>query len=153
MITAEDILKEKGDEIISVAPDCTLHDALKVMLAKRIGAILVKQGESLVGIWTERDLMRNSVNEEFNPSKAKVEDFMSKGLMSAPYSDSIYSLMDKFLGKRLRHLLIEKNGKYIGCLSAGDVTKALLVEKTQELEKLNKLVNMDYYENWRWKNK
>ena len=153
MITAEDILKEKGDEIISVAPDCTLHDALKVMLSKRIGAILVKQGESLVGIWTERDLMRNSVNEEFNPSTAKVEDFMSKGLMSAPYSDSIYSLMDKFLGKRLRHLLIEKNGKYIGFLSAGDVTKALLVEKTQELEKLNKLVNMDYYENWRWKNK
>lgn len=153
MITAEDILKEKGDEIISVAPDCTLHDALKVMLAKRIGAILVKQGESLVGIWTERDLMRNSVNEEFNPSTAKVEDFMSKSLMSAQYSDSIYHLMDKFLGKRLRHLLIEKNGKYIGFLSAGDVTKALLFEKTQELEKLNKLVNMDYYENWRWKNK
>ncbi len=44
MITAEDILKEKGDEIISVAPDCTLHDTLKVMMAKRIGAILVKQG-------------------------------------------------------------------------------------------------------------
>ncbi len=97
--------------------------------------------------------MRNSVNEEFNPSTAKVEDFMSKSLMSAQYSDSIYHLMDKFLGKRLRHLLIEKNGKYIGFLSAGDVTKALLVEKTQELEKLNKLVNMDYYENWRWKNK
>jgi CBS domain-containing protein len=153
MITAEDILKDKGDEIICVSPEHTLLEALKVMLAKRIGAILVKEDDVFVGIWTERDLMRNTVNEDFNPAAAKIKDYMSTGLMAAQYSESIYSLMDKFLGKRLRHLLIEKNNKYIGFLSAGDVTKALLIEKTQELEKLNKLVNMDYYENWRWKNK
>jgi signal-transduction protein with cAMP-binding, CBS, and nucleotidyltransferase domain len=153
MITAEDILKEKGEEIICVSPEHSLHDALKIMLAKKIGAIVVKDGGNFVGIWTERDLMRNTVNENFDPSKAKIKDYMSTNLMSAQFSDSIYHLMDKFLGKRLRHLLIEKDGKYIGFLSAGDVTKALLVEKTEELEKLNKLVNMDYYENWRWKNK
>ena len=153
MITAEDILKEKGGDIICVSPESTLEEALKVMLAKKIGAIVVKDSEELVGIWTERDLMRNTVNENFDPSHAQIKDYMSTHLLSAPHSDSIYSLMDKFLGKRIRHLLIEKGGKFIGFLSSGDVTKALLVEKTEELEKLSKIVHMDYYENWRWKNK
>ena len=153
MITAEDILKEKGGDILSVSPESTLEEALKIMLDKKIGAIVVKDGDEFVGIWTERDLMRNTVNENFDPSKAKIKDYMSTHLVSALYTDLIYNLMDKFLGKRIRHLLIEKEGKYIGFLSSGDVTKALLVEKSEELEKLSKIVNMDYYENWRWKNK
>jgi signal-transduction protein with cAMP-binding, CBS, and nucleotidyltransferase domain len=57
--------------------------------------------------------------------------------------------MDKFLGMRLRHLLIEKNGQYIGMLSSGDVMKETLREKTREYESLNFEVSWDYYENWR----
>jgi hypothetical protein len=51
----------------------------------------------------------------------------------------------------LRHLLIEKNGEFIGVLSSGDVMKANLNEKTKELEELNAMVSWEYYENWRWK--
>ena len=58
--------------------------------------------------------------------------------------------MDKFLGLRLRHLPVEKEGEFIGLLSVGDVLKASLHEKTEELEKLNGMVSWDYYEEWRW---
>ncbi len=153
MLTAEAILEKKGHDIVSVSPDTTIRDALKFMLSKNIGSILVKEGDKFVGIWTERDLMRNTLDENFDPNTAKIKDYMVTGLKSAPHTDSIYQLMDRFLGMRLRHLLIEKKGKYIGLLSIGDVSKANLIKKTEEIEKLNQMVSWRYYEDWKWKKK
>ncbi len=153
MLTAGEILEKKGHDIISVSPESTIYEALKIMLGKNIGAILVKDGENYVGIWTERDLMRNVMDENFNPRTEKVKDHMVTGLKYASHSDNCYQLLDKFLGMRLRHLLIEKNGKFIGLLSAGDVNKALLMEKTKEIERLNQMVSWRYYEDWKWKKK
>ncbi len=153
MRTAEDILKEKGTEIISVTEDTTLFEALKIMNENKIGAILVKKGAKMVGIWTERDLMKNAVTKGFDPSTARVGDYMSTDLRFAPSTDSVYRLMDKFLGMRLRHLLIEKHGEYIGLLSSGDVIRANLHEKTEELKQLNALLGWEYYEDWQWKRK
>ena len=150
MKTAEDILKEKGSEMIWVTEDTTISEALKKMVGNKIGAILVKKDDRFVGIWTERNLMRNTLLEDFDPNTAKVKDYMSANLRSAPAGDSLYMLMDKFLGMRLRHLLIEKNNKYIGLLSSGDVIKADLNEKSKELEKLNAMISWEYYENWKW---
>ena len=151
MKTAEQMIKEKGNHLINVSPDTTIYDALRLMIEKQIGAILVKKGDEIVGIWTERDLMRNTVTAGFDAQKAKIGDYMTTGLKSAPASDTVYMLKDKFLGLKLRHLLIEKEGKYIGLLSIGDVIKASIQEKDQELKNLNAMVSWEYYENWRWK--
>ena len=153
MKTAEDILREKGNQIISVSPDSTIYDALRIMIENQIGAILIKQEDEIIGIWTERDLMRNTVTAGFDPKSAIISEYMSTGLKTASYSDTVYALKDKFLGLRLRHLLIEKNGEYIGVLSVGDIIKASLMEKDQELKALNSMVSWEYYENWRWKKK
>ncbi len=153
MKTAEDLLNEKGGQVISVAPDSTVYDALSVMCDNNIGSILVKDGENMVGIWTERDLIKLTLEKNFNPKTAKISECMSVNLVKAPHDCSIYKMMDVFLGKRLRHLLIEKEGVFIGLLSIGDVVKANLVEKTQELENLNKIVSFEYYSNWQWKKK
>ena len=75
---------------------------------------------------------------------------MTTGLLSAPHDNSCYELLDKFLGMRLRHLLITKDDKYIGLVSIGDVIKSCLQAKDDELRKLNKFVSWEYYENWRW---
>lgn len=151
MQTAADILMEKDREMISVSPDTTIMDALKVMIEFRIGAIIVKDGDTLVGIWTERDLMRNVLTDGFDVNTARIGDFMTKRLFSVQHTASVYSLQDQFLGKRLRHLLVEKEGELIGILSAGDVMKATLTEKSQELEALNASIKWDYYEDWKWK--
>lgn len=153
MLTAEDILKNKGENIISVNIESTIADALKIMLENRIGAILVKEEDNIVGIWTERDLMRNVVTDGFYSKTTKIKEVMTTNLISAPSTDSLYQLMDKCLGKRLRHLLIEKDGKYVGILSTGDITRAHLMKKTEELDELSKMANWDYYENWKFSKK
>lgn len=149
MKTAEEIVREKARDIISVTPDTSIEEALQLMVYHKIGAIMVKEDDAIVGIWTERDLMHDVLQEGFNIKEARIGDYMTTGLVSAPSTDSSYELMDKFLGMRLRHLLIEKNGQYIGMLSAGDAMKETLLEKTREYEALNFQVSWDYYENWR----
>ncbi|MDP7205900.1 MAG: CBS domain-containing protein [Pirellulaceae bacterium] len=150
MKTAEDMVRDKGGEIISVEADSTIHQALQVMVDHRVGAILIRENDQIVGIWTERDLMRNTLIEGFDPEEARIGDCMVAPIRSAPHTDTVYNLMDKFLGLRLRHLPIEKHGEYIGLLSVGDVMKASLQEKTRELEALNAVVSWEYYEDWHW---
>ena len=153
MKTALDIVNNKDKDIITIPEDSTIYDALKVMVKNHIGAILVTRDEKIVGVWSERDLMEDTLKEGFDPRKAIMKDYMTTNLVSASFDDSIYSLLDKFLGRRLRHLLIEKEGEYIGFLSTGDVIKANLWEKTRELKELNAIVSWEYYENWRWTGK
>ncbi len=151
MKTAEDLLKEKGTEIISVNPDAVIQEAVKVMNERKIGGIAIKEGDKIVGIWTERDLLRNVAEDTFDYKTTPIKNVMQTDLLTANYDESIYTLMDKFLGEKIRHLFIVKDGKFIGLLSIGDVVKANLNEKTKELEELNAVFNWDYYNNWRWR--
>jgi CBS domain-containing protein len=151
MRTAEDLLKEKGTEIISVSPDTLISDAVKLMIENNIGGIAIKEGDNIIGIWTERDLLHNIADDSFYSKKTPISELMHGDLITANHDESIYTLMDKFLGKKLRHLFIVKEGEIIGLLSIGDVVKANLNEKTKELEELNAVFNWDYYNNWRWR--
>ena len=151
MKTAEEMLKAKGSDILSVSADTVVLDALKKMNAGKVGAILVTRDDQPAGIWTERDLMRNMLDEGFDPKKTPIGDVMTRNLIFAPHSDTVYNLMDKFLGLRVRHLLIEKDGATIGMVSSGDVMKASIQEKDGELKQLNTMVGWDYYENWCWR--
>ena len=151
MKTADDIIRAKGGDIISVSAETVVLDALKKMTLHKVGAILVTRGDQPVGIWTERDLMRNILDSAFDPKTALIAEVMTKTLIYAPHTDTVYNLMDKFLGLRVRHLLIEKDGKMIGMISSGDVMKASIQEKDQELKQLNSMVGWEYYENWGWR--
>ena len=153
MKTAGDILREKNQDFIYVGPEDTLFKAMEKMNQNKIGAMLIKDEDKMVGIWTERDLLRNAMEDGFDPRKARIKDYMTTGLQCADHNDTVYQLLDKFLGKRLSHLLIKKEEVYIGMLSTGDVIKASLNEKNQELSSLNAIVSWEYYENWRWRKK
>ena len=151
MKTAEDIVKQKGGKLLSVPGQTAIYDALQLMIEKKVGAILVGEQGRIVGIWTSRDLMRDTVLPDFDPRKAAVQDHMSKPILTAPHTDTPYNMMDKFLGLRINHLLIEKKGRYIGLLSSGDVMKAVIQDKSEELAQLRSMVSWEYYEEWRWR--
>lgn len=152
MYTAEDVLKEKGNEIISTSSGTKIKDAVKKMVENKIGAILVEENNNIVGIWTERDFLRNSLQDSFDLNDT-IDNYMTRNITSAQHNSSLYSLLDIFLGKRFRHILIKKDEEYIGVLSMGDVIKANLNEKTKELKALNAIVSWEYYENWRFPKK
>lgn len=149
MITAEDILKEKQRDIVSISWDQTVQQACQKMVDKKIGAILIKKDNRYIGIWTERDLLRKMTAEGFDPQTAKIGDHMSAPLKTAPHSTRIHKLEEMFLGLFLRHLPIEKDTEIIGLLSIGDVLRASLIEMDRQLKELNAFVTWDYYENWR----
>ncbi|MFC1584317.1 cyclic nucleotide-binding/CBS domain-containing protein [Fibrobacterota bacterium] len=150
MITAEELLRDKGRELIGVSPDASIRDALKVMVEKKIGSILIKENGKVAGIWTERDFMQNILSEGFDLDRSRVGDYMTTKLQYARISDPLHILMDKFLGLGIRHLLIEKNGECVGVLSTRDVVRSNLHEKFQELKKENAETSWEYYENWKW---
>jgi CBS domain-containing protein len=149
MNTAEDIVRDKPQEIVSISWDQTVHQACLEMVERRIGAILVKKDGKFVGIWTERDLLLKMTEKGFDPHTAIIGDHMSTPLKTAPHSTRIHKLNEMFLGLYLRHLPIEKNGEFVGLLSIGDVLRASLIEMDQQLKQLNAYVTWDYYENWR----
>ena len=152
-MTAEEILHDKAEETIAVSPDTTIHEAAKLIMPTDAHAVLIKKEGKYVGIWTERDLMKNTATEGFNPMTAKVGDYMSSPLITTPHTDTVYQLIDKFLGLRIRHLIVEKKGEYIGLLYARDVIRAGLTERSKELDDLSHMVSWEYYEDWKWKKK
>lgn len=147
--TARDILNEKGGHLVTINADATVFQAVSVMTQNRVGAIVVVEEEKIVGIWTERDLLFRVLEEGFDAKTARLNDNMSINLITANVDEPAFKLYDKFLGRRIRHLLIEDGGDIIGLLSVGDVMKASLLEKSEEVDELNHMVSLSYYENWK----
>jgi signal-transduction protein with cAMP-binding, CBS, and nucleotidyltransferase domain len=150
MKTAKEMVQEKGGEIVCVPVGTTVFEALRKMCRHKVGAILVLRNDDVAGIWTERDLLIHIVDADFDPKTALIENYMTTDLFFARHDETLYNLMDKFLGLHIRHLPVSENGKFIGLLSSGDVMKAAISAKSAELEKLNNMVSWEYYENWRW---
>ena len=152
-LTAEEIARDKHGELLFVTPETTIHEAVKLILEKKGTAVLVKENNKIVGIWTERDLLRDVSAEGFDLKSATVGEYMSSPVISALHTDTVLQLIDKFLGLKVRHLMIEKGGQCVGLLYVREVIRAALTEQTRELEELDKSVGWEYYEDWKWKRK
>ena len=150
MKTAEDIVRDKKYEIVSVSTDQTVEQACQLMVGSKIGAILVKKDEKFVGIWTERDLLRNITAPGFDQRTARIGDYMTTELHSVSHDTPLHKIEEMFLGLFVRHLPVDKEGETIGMISIGDVLRANLLQKEQLFKDLNEFVNWDYYENWKW---
>jgi CBS domain-containing protein len=150
MKIAEDIIGDKKRKIICVDPDHTIGEALKVMVENKIGAMLVEENGVCTGIWTERDLLRNILKPDFSIDTARIGDYMSTPLYSAPHDAPLIKLEEMFVGLFVRHLMVEKDGEYIGLLSIGDVLRASLLSKDEKIKELNSIASWEYYENWGW---
>lgn len=153
MKTAGDILNEKKREMVTVRPDQSIREALERMQANRIGAILVKRGDKIAGIWTERDLARNVLKRGFDLDAAMVGDHMTTKLYTAPEDTPILKLQEMFLGLFIRHILITRRRRTIGLLSIGDVLRASLLEKDSQIRELTAIASWEYYEDWGWDRK
>ena len=150
MKTAEELIGGNKKELLSVSPDATIYEAIQIMTNSKTGSILVKEKDDIVGIWTERDYLRDTASKGFNPYTAQMKEYMQKKLHFAKHDENIYQLMDKFLGLRIRHLPVKKNNDIIGLLSSGDVLREILKAKDEELDKMQKRLSWEYHEDWKW---
>ena len=150
MKTAEDIILDKNSDIVHVTRTQTVSEAIDLMNKNKIGAILVKEGDDMIGIWTERDYLRGSSDSNFDPNTAEVGEHMTSPLHFAPHDATLTQLEEMFLGLYLRHLPIKKNDRFLGMVSIGDVLRANLLDKDRKIKELNSMASWQYYENWGW---
>lgn len=153
MKTAEDIVRDKNNDIVSVTKTQTVAEAIDLMNNKKIGAILVEEDDDIVGIWTERDYLRSSSNPAFDPKSARIGDHMSSPVHFAKHDATLTELEETFLGLYLRHIPVKKDNRVLGMVSIGDVLRANLLAKDRQIKDLNSMASWQYYENWGWDRK
>jgi len=120
-----DILKIKGSDVECVEPSITISDALKHITEKKVGALLVKSGENLVGIITERDILRLMASKGEAAFSHPVEEIMSKNVVVGLPDDDIDQIAAYITNNRFRHLPIMEDKMVCGIISIGDIVKAL----------------------------
>ena len=133
MKTLKQILKEKQhQEIISIAPDKSIFEALALMAEKGIGALAVMEDTKLVGIFSERDYAREVALKNKASRTTNVSEVMTSKLIHGQANDFVASAMSTMTNKRVRHLPVMEDDEMIGMLSIGDLVKAT-IEYQEEL--------------------
>ncbi len=97
MKNAEDVLKDKNRPILAVSVDTDIATAVQTMVDNKVGAILVKKDDDIVGMWTERDLMRNILIPGFDPATAPIGTQMTEGIDSVSHDTSVNDLFNTFI--------------------------------------------------------
>jgi len=136
MKTVRDLLKQKGRDVWSIAPESTVYDALKLLAEKNIGALLVIDAGRPVGIFSERDYARQVILKGKSSKDTPVREVMTSKVVFVRPEQSIEECMALMTDKRFRHLPILEEGALVGILSIGDVVKAVISEKDFLIEQL-----------------
>ena len=136
------ILKSKADVgVISVRPTDTVTDAVKLLSEKRIGTVVVSaDGETLDGILSERDIVREMGNRGVGCLTDPVSTMMTAKLVTCAPNDSADAVLEMMTNGRFRHLPVMSDGKMIGLISIGDVVKARLAELSMEKDALEGMI-------------
>ncbi|HEY8667137.1 MAG TPA: CBS domain-containing protein [Tepidisphaeraceae bacterium] len=123
MPTVHDILTAKGENVIhKISATTTVLDATQKMNHHKIGALVVTHDDRIVGIFTERDVLRRVVAEQKNPAQITVGNVMTREVICAPPQTDLEEVMTIMKNKRIRHLPVcDEEGQLLGLVSIGDV--------------------------------
>jgi len=141
MKLASDILKSKGHDIWAVKADDTIFDSLQLMAEKEIGALLVMDGDKLVGIVTERDYARKVILDGKSSRTSSVSEVMTGKVLCVAPERTVEECMALMTDKRARHLPVVDGERVIGVLSIGDLVKAILSEQQTLIEQLQHYIS------------
>lgn len=140
MKTVRDILRSKGHEVWSVRPDTTLFEALEKMAEKNVGALLVMEGEEVVGIVSERDYARKIILKGKSSRETPVGEIMTQDTLYVDPDYKMEECMALMTDEHVRHLPVIEKDRVIGIVSIGDVVKAVISEKEFVIEQLEKYI-------------
>ncbi len=141
MGTVAQILEAKGREVFSIAPDKTVYDAVRLMADKGIGALLVMQQDTLVGIITERDYARKIALEDRSSKKTLVREVMTTKVLCVPPHRTVEECMALMTDKRARHLPVLDHKQVVGIVSIGDLVKAIIEEQQFIVKQLQQYIS------------
>ena len=136
MLSVRQMLSEKGSAVVSITPDTSVFDALKVMSEKNIGAVLVMEDKVLLGIFSERDYARKVILAGRSSKTTEVKELMTCKVYCIDPSRTIQDVMELMNEHRFRHVPVMESEKVIGVLSSGDVMRGVVAEQKNTIESL-----------------
>lgn len=127
------LLDRKGHEVYTIQADQTVYEAIIEMESRNVGALIVKDGEKVVGIVTERDYTRKVILKDRSSKETVVRTIMSSDLVSITPDCTIQEAMKLVTEKRCRHLPVLRDGRLNGMLSIGDLVKCIIASQQFEI--------------------
>ncbi len=141
MKLVQHLLDNKGRDIISILPDASVLDAIKLMADKGIGALVVIEGGDLKGIVTERDYARKVIIKGRASDTTPVVDIMTADVITASSQQTVNECMEMMTAKKCRHLPVVDDGDLVGMISIGDLVQAIIADQQEEIEQLEHYIS------------
>ncbi len=138
------LLSEKSSSVYCVAEESMVSQAVSEMNRQRIGSVVIKRGDAVCGIFTERDVLMRVVSADRDPKNTPVREVMTEQFQSISPETTVEDAMQLITDKRVRHLPVMDQGRLVGMISIGDVTRWLLKVNEMEAENLRRYVFSEY---------
>ena len=137
------VIKRKGSNVVSIAPDRTIAEAVSLLIENGIGAVLVLDGTGAIhGILSERDIINGLSKQGADALTQPVDALMTRDVLRCSPHDTIAEVMKVMTERRTRHLAVMEDGKLAGLISIGDVVKQRLIDMDLEVETLRGYVSL-----------
>ena len=141
MKTVRQLLEAKGSTVHSVSPDERVIDALRLMAERGIGAVLVVEGQRVVGIMSERDYARKVILKGKSSQETPVREIMTERVVYARPEQTVPECMALMTNKRIRHLPVLEGDRLVGVLSIGDLVKETISEQEFIIRQLENYIH------------
>ena len=140
MTTVRQLLQAKGHNVWTIDPEALVIDALKLMAEKRVGALLVVEGEKLVGVLSERDYARKVELHGQSASNTRVKEIMTREVLYVRPDQTVADCMALMTTRRVRHLPVFSGDQLAGIVTIGDIVKAVISEQEFRIEQLENYI-------------
>ena len=140
MYSVEQLLKAKGDDIWSIAPQATAYEALQIMSEKDVGALLVIDKGILVGVFSERDYARKVILKGKSSKDTSVGELMTRDVLHIEPHKTIKDCMELMTAKYIRHLPVMRKDRLVGIVTIGDVVKQLISDQDFTIQRLQQYI-------------
>ncbi len=141
MKTLGSIVKDSARDLYSVTADTSVYDAAIYMTERNIGAVTIAEGERIVGLFSERDLMKRVIAKDLDPKQVTVRDVMTTELVTGSPDDSCEEGLSKMRQANSRHLPILEGTRFLGLISIRDLLQVEVDEQAEELRMLNTYIH------------
>lgn len=140
MSTVREIIRKKGSEIWSIAPDASVYDAIQSMAEKNAGALLVMSGDRVDGILSERDCIRKVDLHGRTSRMTKVSDIMTSEVVSVQVKEQLEDCMTTMVENNIRHLPVYDGEELLGLISVRDVLKEVVEVQKSLISQLERFI-------------
>ena len=142
--TVQAILKNKGSQVWSLAPEDSVYDAIAMMADKGVGALVVCSDDRLVGIISERDYARKVILKGHSSKEMSVHEIMTRAVLTVTSEHTVAECMRLMTDHRVRHLPVLDGSRVVGMISIGDIVRATISAQADTIRHLSRYIHSDY---------